>query len=100
MQRKDIVKDSVRLHMQYYDGVSSELDHFHVPPAQTSIDVGQWVEHQPVAFLELGGPIEFLLHESGDACLDLASNDLFVQAKVTKGNGTALDAGNAVGPNN
>ena len=77
------------VHRQSCEGVKSELDLFGVPPTQTSIEDAQWVEHQPMASLESGGPIEFLLPGSGDTYLDLASSYLHVQAKVTKGNGNA-----------
>ena len=88
------------VHRQSCEGVKSELDLFGVPPTQTSIEDAQWVEHQPMASLESGGPIEFLLPGSGDTYLDLASSYLHVQAKVTKGNGTPLDPDNAVAPVN
>ena len=32
----------------------SELDLFAVPPTQTSIEDGRWVEHQPLRSLDLG----------------------------------------------
>ena len=55
---------------QSCEGVKSELDLFGVPPIQTSIDAGQWVEHQPETSLDSGGPIELLLPVSGDAYPD------------------------------
>ena len=88
------------VHRQSCERVKSKLDLFGVPPTQTSIEDAQWVEHQPMASLESGGPIEFLLPGSGDIYLDLASSYLHVQAKVTKGNGTPLDPDNAVAPVN
>ena len=35
---------------------------------------------------------------SGDEYLDLANTNLYVQAKVTRGDGTELDANDPVGP--
>lgn len=80
--RKDVVKNRHRanttfstinmafVHRQSCEGVKSELDIFSVPPTVTSIETGQWVEHQPTASLDSGGPIEFFLPGSGDAYLD------------------------------
>ena len=78
--------------------LDSELDIFSVPPTVTSIESGQWGEHQPTASLDSGGTIEFLLPGSGDVYMDLAY--LFVRAKVTKPDGSNLDTDNPVGPVN
>ncbi|KAK2146431.1 hypothetical protein NP493_3668g00015 [Ridgeia piscesae] len=67
---------------------------------QTSIEYPQWVEHQPVASIGTGGPIEFLLPGSGDDYLDLANTYLFVRARVLKGDGGRLPAAAPVGPVN
>ena len=88
------------VHRKSCEGVKSELDLFGVPPTQTSTEDAQWVEHQPMASLESGGPIEFLLPGWVDTCLDIASSYLHVQAKGSKFNGTPLDPDNAVAPVN
>ena len=44
-----------------------------------------------MAFLDSGGPIEFLIPRSGDDYLDLANTMLHVQVKVTRANGDDLD---------
>ena len=49
------------VHRQSCEGVKSEMDLFAVPPAQTSIEEGGWIEHQPLTSLDSGGPIEFIL---------------------------------------
>ena len=36
-----------------------ELDLFSVPPAQTSMEQGSWVEYHPLTAVRDGGPIEF-----------------------------------------
>ena len=71
-----------------------------MPPTVTSIESGQWVEHQPTASLDSGGTIEFLLPGSGDVYMDLANTYLFARAKVTKAVGSDLDTDNPVGPVN
>ena len=78
------------IHQQSCEGVKSELDIFAVPPTQTSIDEGQWMEHQPMTSLDSGGPIEFVVPGTGDAYIDLANTYLFVRAKIIRGVGTNL----------
>ena len=88
------------VHKQSCEGVKSELDLFTVPPTQNCITNSHVVEHQPTASLDSGGPIEFLIPGSGDDYLDLANTMLHVQAKVTRANGHAIDAGEVVAPVN
>jgi hypothetical protein len=73
---------------------------FAVPPTQTSIEQGQWVEHNPVATISESGPIEFSIDGSGDDYMDLANTLLYVKAKVVKGDGTRLAVDDPVGPIN
>ena len=49
------------VHRQSCEGVKSELDLFAVPPTQTSIEHGGWIEHQQITSLDSGGPIEFVV---------------------------------------
>ena len=72
------------VHRQSCEGVKSEIDIFAVPPTQTSIEDGRWVEHQPLTYLDSGGPIEFVL----------------IRAKVVRGVGTDLAADTPVAPVN
>ena len=82
--------------------MNSELDLFAVPPTQTSIEDGRWVEHQPLTSLDSGGggPIEFVIPGTGDAYLDLANKYLLIRAKVVRGVGTDLAAYTPVAPVN
>ena len=88
------------VHRQSCEGVKSELDLFAVPPTQTSIEDGGWVEHQPLTSLDSGGPIEFVIPGIGDAYLDLANTYLLIRAKVVRGVGTDLAADTPVAPVN
>jgi hypothetical protein len=45
---------------------STELDLFSVPPTQTSVESGKYVEYRPVSTLQNGSPIEFDIASSGD----------------------------------
>ena len=71
-----------------------------MPPTQTSIEDGRWVEHQPLTYLDSGGPIEFVIPGTGDAYLDLANTYLLIRAKVVRGDGTDLAADTSVAPVN
>ncbi|GFX83846.1 uncharacterized protein F54H12.2 [Trichonephila clavipes] len=52
----------------------SELNLFALPPTQTVIERGQWVQFHPIANVSDGGPIEFVISGSGEEYLDLLSN--------------------------
>jgi len=68
----------------------SELDLFSVPPTQTSMEHGNWVEYHPLTTVSDGSPIEFDVSGTGDDYIDFANTMLYVKAKVTKSDGTAL----------
>ena len=88
------------VHDQSCECLKSELDLFSVPPTQTSIENGSWVEYHPLSTLADGSPIEYEICGSGEDYLDFANSYLHVVAKVTKANGTDQDANEAVGPVN
>ena len=88
------------VHRQSCEGVKSELDLFAVPPTQTSIEDGRWIEHQPLTSLDSGGPIEFILPGTGDAYIDLANTNLLIRAKVVRAVGTELASDTPVAPVN
>ena len=93
MLRDDIfylIVDVAFVHQLSCEGIKSELDLFSLPTTQTGIEHVQWTEHQLIASIGMGGPIEFLLPGSGDDCLDAANTYLFVRAKVTKSDGTYM----------
>ena len=88
------------VHRQSCEVVKSELDPFAVPPTQTSIDHGGWIEHQPITSLDSGGPIEFVVPGAGDAYIDLVNTYLLVRAKVVRGVGTDIADDTPVAPVN
>ena len=79
---------------------NSELDLFTVPPTQTSIESGSYVEYHPVAALNNTNVIEFTVPGSSEDYLDLTSTYLHVQAKLTNADGSDTDGGDSVGPVN
>ena len=86
------------VHHESQECTKSELDLFTIPATQTSITKGQWIEYHPISNITDSGPIEFYVSGTGDEYLDLARTQLFVKAKITKANGTAIDT--QVGPVN
>ena len=78
----------------------SELDLFSVPPTQTSMEQGSWVEYHPLTTVSDGSPIEFDVSGTGDDYVDFANTMLYVKAKVTQANGNNLAADTDVGPVN
>ena len=88
------------VHRQSCEGVKSELDLFAVPPTQTSIEDGRWIEHQPLTSLDSGGQIEFILPGTRDAYIDLANTYLIIRAKVVRAVGTELAPDTPVAPVN
>jgi len=78
----------------------SELDLFSVPPTQTSMEQGSWVEYHPLTMVSDGSSIEFDVSGTGDDYIDFANTMLYVKAKVTQDNGNNLAAGAEVGPVN
>ena len=84
------------VHPRSQECSKSELDLFLVPPTQTSLERGHWVEYQPVSSVADGGPITFLVPGTEDYA-DLSKTLIVVRAKVTKANGADLDAAEKVG---
>jgi hypothetical protein len=80
--------------------VKSELDLFTIPPTQTVIEKGQFVEYHPLANIRDGGPIEFNISGSGEEYIDLAASYIHVKAKVLKADGTVLPEKESVAPVN
>jgi len=79
----------------------SELDLFSVPPTQTSIETGSFVECRSIASLDNNAaPIEFDVSSSGEDYMDLANSYLHIKVKIVKENGNDLAVTDGVGPVN
>ena len=79
------------VHSKSQECTKTELDLFSIPPTQTSLEKGHWVDFQPVLGVSDGGPITFLCPSTEDY-VDLSKTILVIRAKVTKANGADLDA--------
>ena len=84
------------VHSKSQECTKTELDLFSVPPTQVSLEKGHWIDHQPVSSVSDGGPITFLSPGTEDY-VDLSKTILVVRAKVTKADGTNIDADEKVG---
>ena len=84
------------VHQKSEECTKTELDLFSVPPTQVSLEKGLWVDHQPVSSVSDAGPITFVCPGTEDYT-DLPKTILVVRAKVTKADGTDLDADERVG---
>ena len=71
-----------------------------MPPTQTSVETGSWVEYHPLITVGDGSPVEFDISGTGEDYVDLANTLLYVQVKITKRDGDNLYAGAAVAPVN
>ncbi|GFN95581.1 hypothetical protein PoB_002208700 [Plakobranchus ocellatus] len=76
------------------------LDLFAVPPTQSSVENGFWVEHHPISTLTDTGPVEFVVNGSGEEYTDLPETFLHVRVKVTKPDRGALTDTDIVAPTN
>jgi len=88
------------VHDQSCECTKSELDLFSVPPTQTSMEQGSWVEYHPITSVTEGSPIEFDVNASGEDYIDFANTMLYVKVKLTAANGNDLAADAAVAPVN
>jgi len=88
------------VHEQSCECLKSELDLFSVPPTQTSVENGNWIEYHPLTSVGDDSPIEFEINGNGEDYIDLANTMLYVQAKITRMNNNNIAADAAVGPVN
>jgi hypothetical protein len=68
----------------------AELDHFSLPPTQTSVETGEWKRYKPVASISSDAPLEFHVTGSSEEYTDVSQTFLLVTVKLTQGDGTDL----------
>lgn len=90
------------IHQKSCECVKTELDLFSLPPTQTSIENGKWVQYKPVASLTDDSPIEFVVPGHGDEYTDLSHTLLQVVASIENADGSPVSNADkdAVGPVN
>ncbi len=68
----------------------SEVNLFSIPPTQTSLEKGRWIDYHPLSSVENDeGPITFLVAGTDDY-VDLSKTILVVEGKVVKADGSNL----------
>ena len=68
----------------------TEVNLFNIPPTQTSLEKGRWIDYHPLSSVENDeGPITFLVAGTDDY-VDLSKTILVVEGKVVKADGTDL----------
>ncbi len=77
-----------------------ELDLFSNSPTMAALDEGWTTEYLPTTALNDSSPIKFFISGDTNHYIDPNSTYLYLEVKITKGDGTNLDAGTAVGPIN
>ena len=85
------------VHKDSNDYSSSSLDLFLLPPTQSSFQKGKSIDYHPITSLSDGGPTEFKVSGSGKEFLDLARSYLYLKVKISKADGSNLDAASKVG---
>ena len=66
------------VHEQSCECTKSELGLFSVPPTQTSMEQGSWVEYHPMTTVTDGWLIEFDISGTGEDYIDFANTMLYV----------------------
>lgn len=78
----------------------SEIDLFTVPPLNTSMERGGYVNYLPVSSITEQGPLEFNINGSNEEYIDLGRTYLYLKVQVTTNDGANLEADAKVGPVN
>jgi len=79
------------VHEQSCECTKSELDLISVPPTQTSMEHGSWIEYHPLTTVSTGSPIEFDVSGTLEDYIDFANTMLYVKAKITQNDGANLE---------
>ena len=88
------------VHEKSCESVHTGLDLFSLPPTQTSVQDGLWVEYHPLATLAPSAPIEFTVSGATADYLDLSNTYLNLRAKIIRADGTNLEVNTDVAPIN
>ena len=88
------------VHKQSCECTKSELDLFTVPPTQTGITKGNWIQYHPLTNITDSSPIQFSVQGSTGDYLDLSQTIFHVRAKLVQDNGEDLLQDANVGPAN
>ena len=85
-----------KLHASSRECFVSALDLFYVPPTQTSVEKGTWVDVHPIASVSDTGPIEFEFEGKDQEFSDLAHTLQYVTVQLVKSDGSETDGSSKV----
>src|SRR6218665_2807282 len=88
------------IHPQSCECTKSKLDLFVVPPTQTNIVSGNYVEYNPIATISQGTPIEFSITGGRAGLSGLGKHSAVCEGPNHNGNNVAVDNNDHVGPIN
>ena len=88
------------LHEKSCESVHTGLYLFAIPPTQTAVQDGLWVEYHPLATMAPSAPVEFSISGATSDYLDLSNTFLHLKTKITNPDGTNLADDAAVAPVN
>ena len=88
------------IHNQSKESIHEGLDLFFIPPTQTAVQDGAFVEYHPLATLAPDAPIEFSISGSTTDYLDLSNTFLQLDTKLLNPDGSDIAAGADVAPCN
>ena len=78
------------LHEKCSDSVHTGLDLFSLPPTQTGVQDGMWMEYHPLATLAPAAPFELTISSTTEDYLDLSNTLLHLRAKITNADGNGV----------
>lgn len=88
------------IHPLSSESINTGLDLFSLPPTQTSVEDGEFIEYNPLAALSRNSPIEFSIRSNSLDYIDFGNTYLHVRAKITNEDGSDLAAETVVAPVN
>ncbi|XP_067945020.1 uncharacterized protein F54H12.2-like [Watersipora subatra] len=77
-----------------------ELDIFSAPPTMAALEDSWSTEYLPTTSLDDTSPIKFMISGDSNHYIDPYSSYLYLEVKITKQDGTDIDAGTQIGPVN
>jgi hypothetical protein len=77
-----------------------ELSLFFTPPADTSLQSRECITYRPINQVTIGSALEFNIPGHTSAYLDLKRSVLNLKLQIVKGDGSAVDPDEVVGPIN
>ncbi|KAF4528944.1 hypothetical protein B566_EDAN017149 [Ephemera danica] len=65
-----------------FECTKAELNHFGLPPTQTSVEQGEWKRYKPIDSISSDAPLEFHVTGSSEEYTDVSQTFLFVSQSV------------------